>query len=74
MNVSGWGEGLWRVMVGGWWRGGWWVGEGEKSGGEKVDSDQPLPPQPAVITMCLNVCTPLWVIVKVTQLHGGKVI
>lgn len=55
MNVSRWGEGLSRVMVGGWWRGGWWVGEGEKGGREEVDSDQSLPPQPAVVTMCLNV-------------------
>ena len=54
-------------------RGGWWVGEGEESRREKVESDQPLSPQPAVITVCLDVCPSLGVVVKDTQLHGSEI-
>ena len=49
------------------------VRESEENGREKVECDQSLPPQPAVVSMRLNVRPSLWVVVKVTQLYGNKV-
>ena len=68
--------GLWRVRVRcgeGERRCGWWVGESEENRREEVECDQSLPPQPAVISVGLNVCPSLRVVVKVTQLHGGEI-
>ena len=62
---------LWGVWIlGGGCKG---VGEGEKGGREEVESDQSLPPKPAVITMCLYVCPSLGVVVKVTQLYRSEI-
>ena len=49
------------------------VGEGEKNRREEVDGDQSLSPQPAVVTVSLNVSPPLRLVVKVTQLHGSEI-